>query len=100
MNLQVLFNRVCEHLVKQGVPSLDESAMHCKYRGSGGNSCAVGCLIKDEYYHKDLEGMSLSKDTVGVALNKSLGYEISDDERCLLQALQMSHDGADRKSVV
>ena len=60
MNMLEVFNKVEAHLLAQGVRSIRKSLIQdmCAYRGAGGLRCAVGCLIKDEAYHKGLEGTS------------------------------------------
>jgi len=60
MDMVEVFNKVEAHLLAQGVRSIRKSLIQdmCAYRGAGGLSCAVGCLIKDEAYHKGLEGTS------------------------------------------
>ena len=59
MDMVEVFNKVEAHLLAQGVKSIrKQSEYMCAYRGTGGLSCAVGCLIKDEAYHKGLEGTS------------------------------------------
>jgi hypothetical protein len=58
MNTLEVFNKVEEHLLSQGersVKYLDVSV----YRGEYGMSCAIGCLIKDEFYHEGLEGIGM-----------------------------------------
>lgn len=44
--LQVIYDTVKEHLLRQGVRSSFGEA--CRYRGPDGTACAVGCLLKDE----------------------------------------------------
>ena len=53
MNLQEIFDKVTEHLYKQGGPAKEQSS--CQYLASGGKKCAVGCLIKSEFYDESLE---------------------------------------------
>ncbi len=52
--LQEVFSKVEAHLLTQGERSEDNSM--CKYRYNG-LMCAVGCLIDDEHYSTDIEGM-------------------------------------------
>jgi hypothetical protein len=56
-----IFNYVENHLRIQGqslrnVPSDNDGAPECAYRGVGGRSCAVGCLIADDEYNPEMEG--------------------------------------------
>lgn len=59
MNKQEIFDTVARHIFKQGVPGGEpnpEGLFFCQYRGVGGTSCAVGCLIPDEVYVPSMEG--------------------------------------------
>jgi hypothetical protein len=60
MNMLEVFNKVEAHLLAQGVRSMKYLDM-CAYRGAGGLRCAVGCLIKDEFYHESLEGLDVAR---------------------------------------
>ena len=55
MDRQAVFNKVVQHLRKQGSRAMDEDG--CCYRAPNGKMCAIGCLIPDEYYHPDIEGL-------------------------------------------
>lgn len=68
----------------------------CTYRGEDGMMCAIGCLIKDEFYSGDFEGIvlgSVSSDDrpIRKALNKS-GIRLTEDIENLLIRLQEIHD--------
>ena len=52
-----IFSYVIDHMIKQGVPSLDETKT-CLYRGPNGLMCAAGCLIPDDQYDPNMEGES------------------------------------------
>ena len=58
-----LFARISIHLVTQGrrswgrPPDGDESC--CLYRGPDGTMCAIGCIVPDELYRPDIEGLGL-----------------------------------------
>ena len=58
MNTLEVFNKVEEHLLSQGERSVKFLDM-CAYRGARGLRCAVGCLIKDEFYHEGIEGLAM-----------------------------------------
>lgn len=58
--LQAIFDRVANHLLTQGVRAYDTRKNICAYRTHNGLKCAVGCLIKDEYYDSNIEGISIS----------------------------------------
>lgn len=88
---QFLFDTVYEHLIKQGKPAknvLDQ----CVYLTQDGLKCAVGCLIKPEYYSQKLEGCSVTSPIVQEALEDSLGMVLDDDSIELLSDLQAIHD--------
>lgn len=55
MKAQDIFDTVLTHLRKQGKPSMDivQGDARCLYRGPGGTSCAIGCLMPDELYDAD-----------------------------------------------
>lgn len=55
---QKIFNKVATHLLKQNEKALNCHDA-CQYRGDGGTSCALGCLIPDDLYAKRLEGHSI-----------------------------------------
>lgn len=103
--LQGLFNTVKVHLLSQKEKSLKPAFpgdTACRYRGDGGLKCAVGCLIKDEYYSESLEGIAVTvNSSIGTqykaynvikAIEDSLGYTLSKAELTLLSSLQDIHD--------
>ena len=94
MTNQELFDFVVAHLRRQGVPAI--SGAQCRYRTRYGThqsrSCAVGCLIKDEFYDQSLEGKSAENGRVVAAVEPSLGIELKHEHRLLLGALQGVHD--------
>jgi hypothetical protein len=55
MNSQEIYNNVKNHLIAQGRRSEDTDNT-CMYRSADGAMCAAGCLIRDEFYDKRLEG--------------------------------------------
>ena len=72
---QSAFDTAGVALLKQGEPSLmdqdqdPEYDINCQYRGGGGLKCAIGHLIPDRYYHRDMEGTAASSvchDTEGL----------------------------------
>jgi hypothetical protein len=56
---QDIFDHVVKHFSAQGERAVDEHGLCC-YRTSEGLSCAIGCLIPDGLYFKELEGRSVS----------------------------------------
>jgi len=96
MNLQNVFDTVSKHLLKQKKRSL-HSRNGCAYRGEGNMMCAVGCLIKDEYYDRRMESMSAFSDPVLACLRLS-GVQITLlSEAMFLSDLQILHDHTDPK---
>lgn len=53
--LKALVSTMAAHLAKQRGQSKRPNGI-CGYRGDGGGQCAVGCLIPDEIYDKEIEG--------------------------------------------
>ena len=100
MNMLEVFNKVEAHLLAQGVRSIRKSKMYmCAYRGAGGLRCAVGCLIKDEAYHKGLEGIAMwpdeKEDDYQMLLQEALiksGIDLKPATIDMLSDLQDLHD--------
>jgi hypothetical protein len=90
MDLQEIYNRVAEHLLQQGRRAMDEEGV-CRYR-AGELSCAIGCLIKDEFYSEDLEDTLASSGPVISALSQSLSCGVSGYDALFLLDLQSIHD--------
>ncbi len=85
-----LFERVRAHLLNQNRRSVD--AHGCAYRGTDGLSCAVGCLIKDEFYNSEMEGKNVDHPMVVYALEKSIDRRLCAYEVHQLVLLQSIHD--------
>ena len=97
-----IFDRVATHLLLQGkracVTTHPTGHMTCAYRGDGGTSCAVGCLITDEAYDPALEGYSVRSTLVREALEKSgVETEFSSARVRLLRLLQCIHDFSEQR---
>jgi len=87
-SLQEIFDFISNHLLTQNERSGDvgyRKMFSCKYKSSTGLKCAVGCLMSDEEYDVKLEGY-------GINSNKFNKFNISEDRKDLLRALQMIHD--------
>ncbi len=81
-----------DHLIKQQKQALNEQG-NCMYRGCGGAMCAVGVLIKDEFYNPDIENKCIDDDSVIRVVSKSLGVDELPWEVCeLLDGWQGYHD--------
>ena len=94
LNMQEVFNKVCNHLLAQGAKSMykpSDRVRVCAYRGVNGMQCAVGCLIDDKYYTPPMEGCKVCTPVVERALARS-GVEMSDNVINLLSELQQLHD--------
>jgi hypothetical protein len=85
-----IFQRVEAHLLTQNAKSVG-SVGFCMYRGEHNRSCAVGCLILDEYYNLGLEGRGVLDNQVVHALRKS-GIIFGENTLKMLKGLQRVHD--------
>ena len=101
MDMVEVFNKVEAHLLAQGVRSIRKSLIQdmCAYRGAGGLSCAVGCLIKDEAYSRSLEGIAMWADEKEedrqTLLEEALinsGIDLKPTTTHMLSDLQYLHD--------
>ena len=105
INRQAIFNKVCEHLITQNAKSVSKSFAKnyndivpdtCNYRGENNTMCAIGCLIKDEFYHKRLEGSTTFDEKIQNALARSgIHYKMSirsDNSSEFLENIQSIHD--------
>ena len=89
---QEAFNVMVNHLRDQGEKSLaepDSAASSCLYRAPNGNKCAVGCLIDDDQYRDEIEGMGADDIPVLNAIEASGWKGVSIH---LLDAMQNCHD--------
>lgn len=80
---QEVFDFVTEHLLTQGKQSYQGS---CLYRGPNRTACAVGCLLTDEEYTPNMEGVS------AYDLQVHLLSSFWKEHQRLLQDLQSAHD--------
>lgn len=91
-----VFDKVKAHLLQQGcqaVKYIESQKEICRYRAPDGKMCAIGCLIKDEYYSEDLEGHAVTHHLVEQALQDS-GINVWDGSSMTLMLLdlQVMHD--------
>lgn len=95
MNKQEIYEGVKSHLLTQKEKSQAEKVEGdppmCLYR-SGSLKCAIGALIKDEFYSSYFEGEPVKHPAVISALEESLGVKISDKNKIFLTDLQEVHD--------
>lgn len=96
MNKQDMFDVMTSALLAQGKQSgevPEEGAdFECRYRAPDGCKCAVGHLIKDEFYNEGFEGSNMCATTVINAVEKSLGVHLTEHDIDFLQHVQEVHD--------
>jgi hypothetical protein len=85
-----IFKKVEAHLLAQKVKSVDADG-DCMYRGNNGMMCAVGCLIKDEFYNTAMERVAVTAAFVHSVLTKSIG-DYNENTENMLSQLQTVHD--------
>lgn len=97
MNKQEIFDTVVNHIANQKhrsmatikLGAIDETIYICAYRGTHGDMCAVGCLIKDEDYTPEMETKQIDRLIEANLLPMYLLRHIA-----LLKSLQLAHDSA------
>ena len=91
-----IFDFVAAHLLRQGRRSMNQSGTICAYRGGDGTSCAVGFLIKDEFYDPAMEGAQIVDNPMArSAIVNSIGRRLTKRTREALFELQVVHDRYD-----
>jgi len=88
-NNQACFDFVMYKMIEQGQPSIRTGPSGipvCAYRGENGTKCAAGFFIPDDLYSENIEGKSLSAESVS-QLECFEGKSPS-----LLRAMQQAHD--------
>lgn len=91
MTEQECFDEVCAKMVAQGRRAM--SAAGCALRAPNGDKCAVGCMIPDDEYDPELEGVGVHLIPIGERERKmanlinKLGLPLS-----LMSRLQRAHD--------
>jgi hypothetical protein len=93
--LQKLFNKIVRHIHKQGKPALNGS--ECAYRGDNGTRCAIGSVLPNKLYKKQMEGKSVNgllEDHPNVLNHFKNVYGITrtDHEISFLKRMQNAHD--------
>lgn len=94
-----MLKQAIEGLLKQGKKSEDEDGL-CVYRAPDGSKCAVGMLIKDEYYRGTMEGETPHDPCVHEALTSSLGHDLTRLDVEYLNVLQRAHDRSDSSNFI
>ena len=97
MTPQQIFNKSAKHLLKQGQKAMSrkaESISACAYRTKEGLMCAVGCLIPEEMYSREMEGMIVNDLLSQFPHVKAYicGKDKDNRKRTLLDRLQIYHD--------
>jgi hypothetical protein len=91
-----LFEKCAAHLLRQGERSIVGSACRpsipSAYRGNGELQCPIGVLIAPVFYSADLEGQSVSRPDVQLAVERSIGRALAKDEITMLKKVQKIHD--------
>lgn len=82
---QQVFDQVAKHLLMQSRKSVQDGAY--KYHSSDGTKCAAGCLVSDDEYDPEMEGMTWKG-------NKNVNSREDVPEKHLLfvHGLQRIHD--------
>lgn len=88
---QEIFNKVRDHLLKQGKRAM-RGSRGCAYRTPTGLKCAAGCLILDEFYRPEFEGLLAQSEAVKNALIESGVNTNNETTLSLVQRLQDIHD--------
>ena len=83
-----VFEFVKQHLLTQGQKS--ESITSCLYKQPNGMSCAIGCLIENEFYNDNLEFKNGDDPVVINAIKQSLPNWVINKN--ILIELQELHD--------
>jgi len=90
MTNQEILDKVANHLLIQNEKAWNENEHSCAYLDPEGRKCAVGCLIPDEQYSKELEGAILTSNPKLEALPCMQGLDLD-----FLRDLQLIHDTCD-----
>lgn len=88
---QSVFTNSVRYLLRQGVPSIEESSGQCKYRSDDGCRCAIGAILPDHLYRRDMEGQRVS---LILQERRATNKYFLDVDRVLLSDMQTAHDKA------
>lgn len=105
LNRTEIAQHIIDHLFTQRKQAAN--AELCAYRGEGQTSCAVGCLIKDEFYTPAIEGLSVRSllgtcdfvdpESIETLRKALIGSGVDADDRdtiTMLRDFQGMHDNA------
>jgi len=88
MTEQEVFNKVWDHIIAQGEPSVNKDG-HCLYRGPNGLKCAAGIFLTDE------QAADSDEHAATWAHLDDMGYpELEGLPNHLIKNLQICHDEA------
>jgi hypothetical protein len=82
---QEIFDKVAAHLLTQKTRASGEFT--CMYRGKNNTKCAVGCLIPDEFYDRNLENLPAR-----LLVQKEVMKLATPSAQDILYKLQVIHD--------
>ena len=96
MNNQQIFNAVLVSLDVQGGPARGDAGQ-CQYKTEEGLSCAVGCLLSDDFStegfeEQNVEDLVHSLQREGIYKEVMLGIDPTPVTLKLLRGLQTAHD--------
>lgn len=91
--MQSVFNKVWQHFIVEGNPrSYEAPGNTCAYRGANGAKCAVGVLIPDGEYSREIERYSFNSLVEEGRLTPTLRMYVEAGLRGFLAVLQEWHD--------
>jgi hypothetical protein len=99
MTPQEFFTKTVQHLRKQGHRALDADG-RCAYRAPNGDMCAIGCLIPDELYDPQMEGLNVLRMLFFSPLAEKLQPVFRGIPSKLLDRMQYVHDNMSGISVL
>lgn len=92
MNRQEVFDKVCDHLVKQKQRAYVPGS-GCQYR-AGKLKCAIGALIPDEDYREEMDGRGCTLSEACEMVPVLRAFIKRKGNKGFLDLLQFSHDMA------
>ena len=90
MTNQEIFTKVKNHLLTQNCKATEQKV--CRYRTANGLKCAIGCLIPDDVYTRNIEHKTVDLLCSGVV--KDFDY-LKQFDKSFLRRLQVIHDNVD-----
>lgn len=84
---QEVFDQIAVHLLTQNKKSIDGDTLRCLYKTKDGLKCAAGCLISDEEYCGEFEGLDWFR-----MMELKI---VPENHKRLITLLQTMHDNPD-----